>query len=100
MTRRACGFAGDRSAEKFKPAETRPAANSGRGFCVGAWLPLRPSVPCAGNLGGGAGRPFGRKGAPHSSQYCEPSRFSVLHLSQVIIVEKQVILTRKGTRCT
>src|SRR5918998_1329148 len=25
------------------------------------------------------------KGAPHSSQYCEPSIFSVLHLSQMVI---------------
>ena len=30
-------------------------------------------------------RGFGRSGAPHSSQYWEPSRFSVLHRSQVII---------------
>jgi hypothetical protein len=50
---------------------------------------LRPSAPFRGLLWLAAGRPFGRKGAPHSSQYCEPSRFSVLHLSQVIIVVKK-----------
>src|SRR6185503_4085722 len=47
---------------------------------------LRPSAPCGGRIWLAAECPFGRKGAPHSSQYCEPSRFSVLHLSQVIIV--------------
>ena len=30
-------------------------------------------------------RELGFRGAPHSSQYCDPSRFSVLHLSHVII---------------
>jgi len=83
ITRRACGLAVVRKAEKLSPAETRPAANSG---CVpgwGAWLPL---PPFAGLWCMVFGRPFGLRGAPHSSQYCDPSRFSVLHLSQVIIV--------------
>src|SRR5215210_6825141 len=88
ITRRACGLGGVRSAEKFRPAETRPAANSGCAPADGAWLPFRPSVPFNGVLSTGVGWPFGLKGAPHSSQYCEPSRFSVLHLSQVIIAQK------------
>jgi hypothetical protein len=48
-----------------------------------------PLLPCAGRFWNGDGRPLGLSGAPHSSQYCEPSRFSVLHRSQVIIVDKK-----------
>jgi hypothetical protein len=33
---------------------------------------------------------LGLNGAPHSSQYCDPSKFSVLHRSQVII-EKPIL---------
>src|SRR5690242_20300698 len=83
MTSRACGFGVVRNDEKLKPAETRPAANSGSVPGDGAWLPLFPGV---GLFWYDDERPFGRNGAPHSSQYCEPSRFSVLHLSHVIIV--------------
>jgi len=49
-----------------------------------ACVPFWPS-PLLCGFCPSTGRPFGLRGAPHSSQYCEPSRFSVLHLSQVII---------------
>src|SRR6185369_13736615 len=97
MTSRACGLAAVRKAEKLNPAETRPAANSGAPG-DGAWLPLLPAAfPDAGLRCTGLGRPFGLKGAPHSSQYCDPSRFSVLHLSHVIMTsKKQIILARNA----
>ena len=79
-------FSGLVKAAKLRPAETCPPANSGFlgggadasrfvHFACRICLPDRsPAVRLASS------------GAPHSSQYCEPSRFSVLHLSQVIIV--------------
>src|SRR5688572_7472587 len=100
MTNLACGLAPVRSDEKLNPAETRPvpAANSG---CPGdgACDPFPPFCsPRTVFLE--LGRPLGRKGAPHSSQYCDPSRFSVLHLSQVIIASKKSLhFSAKAAQC-
>jgi len=74
------GFSGD---ETLSTCEGWLVANSGRcGLLAAALLPF-PSI--GGPLNPDDDRGFGLRGAPHSSQYCEPSRFSVLHLSQVII---------------
>jgi hypothetical protein len=45
-------------------------------------------------------RTFGFNGAPHSSQYCEPSRFSVLHLAHEIMVQqsRQLIIKPETVR--
>lgn len=86
MTNLACGLAAEWIEEKLNPAETRPElpASSGCALGDGACDPFWP-VCCPNIVFLELGRPLGRNGAPHSSQYCEPSRFSVLHLSQVII---------------
>src|SRR6185295_5827244 len=55
-------------------------ASSGCGTCECERDPFCPSGSALNKLPvGGEECTFGRKGAPHSSQYCEPSRFSVLH---------------------
>src|SRR6266699_5545190 len=82
ITRQACGWTTD-----FGGTET---LNTGEGWLVtnsGFRLPetaLRP-LPSMPGLPPGLECGLGFKGAPHSSQYCEPSRFSVLHLSHEII---------------
>jgi len=86
MTNLACGLAAEWIDEKLNPAETRPEPPAGAGCALGdaACDPFWPG--CFPNIVFREfGRPLGRNGAPHSSQYCDPSRFSVLHLSQVII---------------
>src|SRR5687768_11826824 len=80
----ACGrFRGPTEEAKFS-AFAEPLANSG--CLLGACEPLLPSGSAINPPAPGAlERKLGLSGAPHSSQYCEPSRFSVLHLSQLII---------------
>jgi hypothetical protein len=73
------------------PAAPLPAATSGWGAAEREREPFCPSpsilnlVASDGSTAEG-GRELGLSGAPHSSQYCAPSRFSVLHRSHVIIV--------------
>lgn len=68
----------------FNLPEMCPAANSGLWLVEGLCEPFWPS-PFSPFLTVPVIVLFGLNGAPHSSQYCEPSKFSVLHLSQVII---------------
>ena len=81
--------------ERLRPAAALPDATSGWGIWDGDREPFCPSASARNKpaSGGSAtefcrelGPKFGLKGAPHSSQYWAPSRFSVLHLSHVIIV--------------
>jgi len=83
ITSLACGLARDAKDPRLSPEETRPPANSGFFEGEAVWAPFPLSLGTAPRYEpeGGAGR----SGAPHSSQYWEPSKFSVLHLSQVII---------------
>ena len=72
-----------------------PAAISGCGTCDGEWEPFCPSASVLNMftpdaLGPELGRELGRRGAPHSSQYCPLSRFEALHLSHVIMVFSEV----------
>lgn len=83
ITNLACGLEDCFNELRFRPAETWPPANSGR-WGEGACTPFCPS-PLPYGFWPSSWRPFGLRGAPHSSQYCEPSKFSVLHRSQVII---------------
>jgi len=87
MTNLAWGLAPEWIDDKLNPAETRPVPPASSGCALGddACDPFWPGC-CPYTVFLEFGRPLlGRKGAPHSSQYCDPSRFSVLHLSQVII---------------
>src|SRR5215470_8086323 len=85
ITSQACGLA-----DGFTEAET---LTTGAGFrvanCGCCKAPDVALLPCDSGLGAeipeGLERALGLSGAPHSSQYCDPSRFSVLHLSHVII---------------
>lgn len=58
---------------------------AGRATVKGMSLFPRPSLPLACEFARSAGRPASQSAAPHSSQYRDPSRFCVPHLSQVII---------------
>ena len=93
MINQACGCTAELSEEETLNAGVGcRVANSG---CCnppdGAFWPLGSAI--APPRTGGLGRTFGFKGAPHSSQYCEPSRFSVLHLSQLIMKVSVLTLT-------
>src|SRR6266545_4789552 len=68
-----------------------PAATSGCGISAGEWEPLFPSGSALNmfmpeTFGPDPDDELGRSGAPHSSQYCPPSRLEDLHLSQVIMI--------------
>jgi hypothetical protein len=85
MTNHACGFAvGFRDEETFTTGAGWRVSKSGSGALTDGLFPFAGGVAARGV--GVLERRLGFNGAPHSSQYCEPSRFSVLHLSQVIIV--------------
>src|SRR5918994_1659873 len=82
----ACAFWFALTEERFTFAAALPEASSGCGTAEGVCEPFCPSpfiriiFPPATR-----GREFGLSGAPHSSQYWAPSRFSVLHRSHVIM---------------
>src|SRR6266511_42556 len=87
MTCKAWGLVLEPSDEEmFSAAPALLAVNSGWTTLEGACEPFCPSeLPLKPPKSGPLERRFGLKGAPQSSQYCDPSKFSVLHLSQVII---------------
>lgn len=59
----------------------------GRDTVAGTSLLPFPSLPFPVGLNRSPDRPASQSAAPHSSQYREPSRFRVPHLSQVIIAK-------------
>jgi len=96
ITSLAWGFPVDPEAdERFNAGPDFEPAISGWGTFAGDFEPFCPSgsaLISRGPPGSGAaldrelGPELGLRGAPHSSQYCPPSRFAALHLSHVIMV--------------
>src|SRR5687768_3478881 len=60
-------------------------------------LPL-PSLPLACGFARSLERPASQSAAPHSSQYRDPARFCVPHLSQVIIAKTRAGLSWGTTK--
>src|SRR6266545_1016165 len=93
MTSFACGLSlAPREEERFTAGPpSLPAATSGCGISAGECEPLFPSgstlkMFMPEGFGPDPDDELGRSGAPHSSQYCPPSRFEDLHLSHVIMI--------------
>src|SRR5688572_23943237 len=91
ITSLACALAEDcPEEERLTPAFALPAT-SGCGTAARDREPFCPSGSALKRFAPEGWSPeldrgLGRSGAPHSSQYWAPSRFSVLHLSHVIMV--------------
>src|ERR1700730_13605072 len=84
ITSHACGLASESNGDETlnDGADWLVASSEGWGLLDTALRPLFSGAPPRADR---SERALGFSGAPHSSQYCEPSRFSVLHLSHVII---------------